>query len=804
MRSKSRRKISVFVFQFLLLLHAMADDAVLTLPGEAKGAALGEAYSAAASGADGLWYNPATLSRSDVPTVSVMHTTYIERITFNTLGAVYPFGNRNAVGAGISYLNAGSVPSYDNTGAPASSYSPNDLVGRVGVSKSIAGTSFGLSTFFLRSTIADSAATFGFNAGLHQVLGPFSLAFVAENYGGKLTYQSVEESLPSRLRTGFAVRLLPSLNWNTDIVKPTDGSPWLGTGAETTFDVGRSFEVALRAGFNTRSQNDVKGLHGISAGAGFGWSGSSLNYAWIPFGDLGQTHRLSLDIEVGNVSSPSEYSKQELRQKTLIKRESVASPTAKGAPVNAAALPIYPWKTNKGIWRSSKEKLMDILARDALCSRVGARALVTNTRGTVSSASQRDLSKWTRMWAGKYLFEGDMLRTSELSYAQMVYANGVKAEVHPNSQIKIKIDVESCDRAVTSLEKGTLAAVSEEGHELRVETPLGAATVKNAEAQVGFDGKQMSVRMRSGTGVVSADGVETPIKPHSVFTKSFDGKTQMTADTSPDPVISSPITVPESRRIPGRWDDAFAKKFKFEVMRLDSIPGLTVNEYVRDTTVRKELSRQLLNQVDLQKELRNQEDGYQKDVSDFEALATNLKKTVSNEDRAAANERRANLKKANFALSNARKSLQSIHDELVRSLRVMRKNQEFLATIPIVRMLNITAQESTIPFATGRAMVPEESTATLDMIADSITQMKPFRIVVQGHTDRTGSDAANRRLSKQRADAVALYLRRKTGFPGRQFTTQGKGSAMPLVVEDTPEAMAKNRRVEIWFELRGL
>jgi outer membrane protein OmpA-like peptidoglycan-associated protein len=82
--------------------------------------------------------------------------------------------------------------------------------------------------------------------------------------------------------------------------------------------------------------------------------------------------------------------------------------------------------------------------------------------------------------------------------------------------------------------------------------------------------------------------------------------------------------------------------------------------------------------------------------------------------------------------------------------------------------------------------------------------MKPYRIVVEGHTDKTGSVAANTRLSHQRAEAVARYLSMKTGLPFRSFTIKGVGSAQPIVEGDDPAMMAKNRRVEIWFELRGL
>ncbi len=801
------KRVACLILCAFFLARVSADDAVLTLPGEAKGAAMGEAYSASSSGAEGLWYNPATLSRRDVRSASLMHTMYLENTTFDAVSGALPFGSQNAVGVGVSYLSAGSIPSFDNTGTVQPAYTPRDIAARVGVAKTIYGTSAGISAFFLQSTIVESAVTAGLNIGLHQVLGPASLAFVAENYGGKLKYRETEAPLPSRLRAGMSLRLLPSWIFNTDIFKPAEGSVWIGTGTEWRLDIGGNFDIALRGGYNTRSGGHVSGLQGVSAGAGVGIAGSNLNYAWIPYGDVGQTHRLSLDIQFGDQPfNPT--SDRELRSQTMLGNQAkLAQKTGPLAMKNvearkAMALPLLPWKNAKNGWRKAKDKMIDLLARDALCTGAGARALVTRTQGNVTMQPNGEMRKWSRVRSGKYLFEGDTLRTAQSAAAHMVFANGAKAEIGANTRVKVRTETDICEYASAELQNGDMVAVSENGKQLQVTTPLGDAIVKDAEARISYDGNHVLMHVQYGSGTFTSNGLVTTVQARTTFAKSAEGKTEKTREDSPERPIQ--ITEATDRDIPGRWDPHFAKTFQREMMRLDSTPGLQLAEYVRDTKIRGEVKLRIFDMLNRQKEMQTQVDGYRRDVAEFKELRQNLRKALESASPASAKNTKLDLKNAKVALSNAQRSLDSVEKEMAVFMKALRNNQEFLATLPIVRMLNITAQESTIPFDQGRSMVPDSAKPVLDTIAESMAQMRPYRVVVEGHTDKSGSVSANNRLSKQRAQAVAQYLKSKTRLPAETFITKGMGAAQPIEQGDTPEAMAKNRRVEIWFELRGL
>jgi OOP family OmpA-OmpF porin len=69
-------------------------------------------------------------------------------------------------------------------------------------------------------------------------------------------------------------------------------------------------------------------------------------------------------------------------------------------------------------------------------------------------------------------------------------------------------------------------------------------------------------------------------------------------------------------------------------------------------------------------------------------------------------------------------------------------------------------------------------------------------VVATGHTDWTGTDAYNLKLSMRRANAVKAFLVSK-GLPADRVFTEGKGESKPVASNRTSEGRAKNRRVEV-------
>jgi outer membrane protein OmpA-like peptidoglycan-associated protein len=81
-------------------------------------------------------------------------------------------------------------------------------------------------------------------------------------------------------------------------------------------------------------------------------------------------------------------------------------------------------------------------------------------------------------------------------------------------------------------------------------------------------------------------------------------------------------------------------------------------------------------------------------------------------------------------------------------------------------------------------------------MAEVLKKYPDTNILVEGHTDNTGSDAINQPLSERRAQAVSNYTQQQ-GVEASRITTKGLGSTDPIADNTTAEGRQANRRVEV-------
>jgi len=104
--------------------------------------------------------------------------------------------------------------------------------------------------------------------------------------------------------------------------------------------------------------------------------------------------------------------------------------------------------------------------------------------------------------------------------------------------------------------------------------------------------------------------------------------------------------------------------------------------------------------------------------------------------------------------------------------------------------------ESGILFDVDKSSIQPEAKNNLDKLAVILNKYSETEILVEGHTDATGSEDHNLDLSIRRAQAVSNYLTKDNVIPTR-FKIMGYGEDQPIATNKTAEGRRLNRRVEI-------
>jgi outer membrane protein OmpA-like peptidoglycan-associated protein len=99
-------------------------------------------------------------------------------------------------------------------------------------------------------------------------------------------------------------------------------------------------------------------------------------------------------------------------------------------------------------------------------------------------------------------------------------------------------------------------------------------------------------------------------------------------------------------------------------------------------------------------------------------------------------------------------------------------------------------------FDFDKAALRAASQQSLTNLALVLNKYEDTNILLEGHTDATGSDEYNLELSRQRAQSVANYLSGQQ-VNATRFTIMGYGEDQPIATNDTAEGRQLNRRVEV-------
>jgi outer membrane protein OmpA-like peptidoglycan-associated protein len=125
----------------------------------------------------------------------------------------------------------------------------------------------------------------------------------------------------------------------------------------------------------------------------------------------------------------------------------------------------------------------------------------------------------------------------------------------------------------------------------------------------------------------------------------------------------------------------------------------------------------------------------------------------------------------------------------------LRKDLEGAEIERVGEGIKITFRDG-IQFAVNSSQLTDASRTNLNDLAETLQKYKDTNILIEGHTDITGTREHNKKLSEDRAESVADYLE-SLGVATKRITEEGYGPDQPVADNNSDYGRQQNRRVEV-------
>jgi hypothetical protein len=277
----------------------------LKLGAGSRAGAMAEAYSALADDAYALYYNPGAAARLSSVEIAGAHTEHFQGMSYEFLGLAVPLKGSQVMGLAVYNLSISGIERRtDDTAESLGSFGAGDYSYNLTYACRFGETlGAGVTGKLIHQTI-DSyrSSAFGADLGVHYVPKPdadrpVSLAFVLRNAGTRPSFAGVSDPLPVGAVAGVAFPAVPGrLHFDLDVSKYRDTDIIVAVGAEARKSFTSELRGALRAGYSN-SRPGLEGFNGVTLGVGLGYHRAGFDFAWVPFGILGDTFRYSLHLK---------------------------------------------------------------------------------------------------------------------------------------------------------------------------------------------------------------------------------------------------------------------------------------------------------------------------------------------------------------------------------------------------------------------------------------------------------------------------------------------------------------------------
>ncbi|MCX8093630.1 MAG: PorV/PorQ family protein [Candidatus Goldbacteria bacterium] len=384
-----KRKIVFFIIILFIPLFLKATEVkssaeiifpVLNIGTSARAEGMSGAFTAVADDISAINLNPAGLVQIKNTQIGFSFNKWFMDSFISNIMAGINVGP-GSIGFNIFYMNFGS---FDKIESPET-----DVTGKInpfGFSTAFAyginlseNFSAGLSLKFIMQSLLNKTDTgFAADLGLLYKISIFSLGLCTKNLGTGGIY-----SLPININPGIAFRILDS-QFHTLIIS-TEYNLIMNSNQEIKAGIEYSFEktIYLRTGYKYNlSDNYLTELKELSIGVGLSLGVMQINYAYVPYGELGTSHNIMLGLSFGGKPEKQPADK-------------IAKPVKTVTPV-----PQKPKKT--------QEELYDMLATGGTYENSGKLDLAEQKYREILSYDEKYADAWKRL--GAVLFKKKMVK----------------------------------------------------------------------------------------------------------------------------------------------------------------------------------------------------------------------------------------------------------------------------------------------------------------------------------------------------------------------------------------------------------
>lgn len=278
----------------------------------ARAAAMGGAYAGIVDDAYAVYYNPAGLAGLRRVEAAGMEDRSFQGVRYDFAGAAVPLlafqrdalDAKNAygvLGVGVYGLSLNDIPVQGNaeSESPAGTVVSQDTAYSLSYALAVGetGLALGVTGKYVVSALAGyNAAALAGDAGALYRTERWSAGAGLRNLGQRYGFVERTDPLPLTLFAGGGYRFSERWLGSAELDLPRDNGPSAAAGVEYSRPFPGRITGAVRAGYNT-SNRDAGGTAGTSIGAGIGYGNLDFDFAFIPFGELGNAYRYSLRVK---------------------------------------------------------------------------------------------------------------------------------------------------------------------------------------------------------------------------------------------------------------------------------------------------------------------------------------------------------------------------------------------------------------------------------------------------------------------------------------------------------------------------